>query len=257
MSFERIEKNGVVFFRSTLLPCPHAFTTRLGGVSAEAHLASLNLGNNRGDDPANVIENFRRIFEAAGLPEDFVSARQIHSKTVLFTRETLDGQPELDGFCTDARGLTLCVKVADCIPILLCDKDAGVIAALHAGWRGTAAGIAAEGVRKMVEVGAKPENVVAAIGAGIGSCCFEVKEDFVAEFTALAGKETARDFISSREGRFYADLKGANVKVLANAGVKREHIDVCPLCTCCDPDLFFSHRASGGKRGTMAALIAL
>ena len=257
MSFERIEQDGVVFFRSTLLPCPHAFTTRLGGVSAEPHLASLNLGNNRGDDPANVKENFRRIFAAAGLPDRFVSARQIHSKTLLFTRETLDGQPELDSFLTDAPGLTLCVKVADCIPILLCDKGAGVIAALHAGWRGTAAGIAKEGVRKMVEAGAKPDNVVAAIGAGIGKCCFEVKEDFIAEFTAIAGEEMARTYIETREGRFYADLKGANVKVLIDAGVKREHIDVCPLCTCCDPDLFFSHRASGGKRGTMAALIAL
>ena len=257
MSFEKVTNHGVVFFRSSLLPCPHAFTTRIGGVSSLPHLASLNLGNNRGDDPANVKENFRRIFAAAGLPDSFVSAVQIHSKTVLFTREPLPEHPHLDGFCTDAPGLTLCVKVADCIPILLCDKNAGVIAALHAGWRGTASGIVAKGLEKMVEAGAHPENIVAAIGAGLGTCCFAVREDFIAEFTALAGENMAQKFIENRGGRFFADLKGANVEALTDAGVPRGQIDVCPLCTCCDPDLFFSHRASGGKRGTMAALIAL
>ena len=257
MSFRTAVTGGVTYLYSDILGCPHAFTTRYGGVSAKEHLATLNLGENRGDDPENVKENFRRICAAAGLPESVVGAKQIHSTKVLYASAPPEEKPEADGFYTDKEGLTLCVKIADCMPILLYEPEARVIAAVHAGWRGSAANIAAVGVEKLCALGARRENVRAAAGPCIGSCCFEVKDDFVAEFTALLGKKTAGEHLIYRDGRIFADLKGLNRALLLRAGLREEHLDISPLCTCCEPSRFFSHRATGGVRGTMGALIAL
>ncbi len=257
MSFCRKSEKGVDFFVSDLLPCPHAFSTRLGGVSTLPHLSSMNLGENRGDEPSNVQENFKRLLSAAGLPARYTSAFQVHSKTVLYADDSPSERPHADGFYTDKKGLSLCVKVADCLPILLCDKEAGIIAALHAGWRGSALNIVGEGVKKMEQSGASPSRIIAAIGPGIGRCCFAVKEDFLSEFSSLVGAETSKKFIHQTETQPHADLKELNRFLLLQAGLTPEHIDICPLCTCCAPDLFFSHRASKGLRGTMGALIAL
>lgn len=258
MSFLKKTVNNVTFFVSDLLPCPHAFSTRLGGISTLPHLFSMNLGENRGDAPENPAKNFKKILLAANLPENCVSALQIHSKKVLYVKAPFEEKPSCDGFFTNRENLTLCVKVADCLPLLLYDPQARVIAALHAGWRGSAQNIAGEGVLKMKSLGAEPENIRVAIGPSIGKCCFAVRQDFIEEFTALAGADLARRFISSKEGEQpHADLKHMNKFLLLEAGIKEEHIDLCPLCTCCNPTLFFSHRASHGQRGTMGALIAL
>ncbi len=257
MSFIKKTVNKIPFFVSTMLSCPHAFSTRLGGVSTQPHLFSMNLGENRGDDPACVKENFRRILLAANLPQTYVSAIQIHSKEILYAAEPFAGKPSCDGFYTDQENLTLCVKIADCVPILLYDPQAKTAAALHAGWRGSAQNIAGMGVLKMKNLGADEKNIRAAIGPSIGRCCFGVRQDFIDEFSALVGADTAKNFIFEGPNQPHADLKALNKHFLMEAGVAEEHIDVCPLCTCCDPTLFFSHRASHGLRGTMAALIAL
>jgi YfiH family protein len=164
--------------------------------------------------------------------------------------------PSCDGFYTDQEDLTLYVKIADCIPILLYAPEISAVCALHAGWRGTAANIAKEGVLKLCSLGADPQKMKAAIGIGIGSCCYEVDEPFTKAFLAGLGAEFQR-FLTQRDGKTFADLKGANKELLLRAGLKEEHIDLCPLCTKCQNDLFFSHRQTGDLRGTMAAGIAL
>ncbi len=267
MAFSLITaENGVKYLKSDIIPVPHGFATRIGGVSREAHTASLNLAFGRGDERETVMENLRLFADAVGvMPESVVSRHQIHSARVVLADEKMRGEgyfvdtdAECDGYVTNREGVTLGVKTADCVPILFADKEAHVIGAVHAGWRGTASGIAAECVRKMCELGAKPENIRAAIGAAIHFCCYEVGEDFFASVAALVGEDTAREFIREREGgRLYADIVGMNRRFLLEAGLIEENIDVCEYCTCCEPSLFYSHRASHGVRGTMLSVISL
>ena len=249
-------KNGVVYYYSTLLQSPHAFSTRLGGVSVLPHLASMNLGQGRGDDPMLLAENYRIFLGATGLAQKVVSANQIHSGDVMYVDGLPANTPSLDGFVTDTKGLTLCVKVADCLPILLEDAQAGVVGAVHAGWRGSAKGIVCNALAEMEARGAKRERVRAVIGPRIGACCFEVKEDFVAEYSALLG-DFGKKFLIYSDGKIHCDLPGLNRALLVKSGVCEENVEDSGLCTCCAPDLFFSHRASGGKRGTMAAMITV
>lgn len=249
-------KNGVVFYRSTLLKSPHAFSTRHGGVSTEPHLRSMNLGENRGDSIENLTENYRIFLKETGLPPAVVSASQIHSNTVLTVNELPKTKPSLDGFVTDQRGITLCVKIADCLPILLEDTEAKIVSAVHAGWRGSAKGIVLQALKKMKALGAECQRVRAVIGPRIGACCFEVKEDFVCEFLSYLETD-GRQFLIHRENKIFCDLPALNRFLLQKGGVLPENIEDSGLCTCCAPDLFFSHRASKGLRGTMAAMIAL
>ncbi|MBQ7846645.1 MAG: peptidoglycan editing factor PgeF [Clostridia bacterium] len=249
---------GVRYLYSTLLDCPHAFSTKEGGVSTLPHLQSMNLGENRGDAPENVQKNFLLLESAAGLPSNRVGGAQIHSATVLYAEKPFEARPECDGFFTDQKNLTLYVKIADCIPILLYAPDAGAVAALHAGWRGSAADIAGVGVKKLQSLGADPKNIRAAIGVGICPACYEVGQELVDAFTASIGKDCLAFFSHDPlNHRIFADLKGINRYLLLRAGVREEHIDVCPRCTCHESHLFFSHRATKGLRGTMAAGIAL
>ena len=248
-------KNGAPFYRSTLLKSPHAFSCRAGGVSTLPHLASMNLGRDRGDNEATVKENYRIFLAAATLPKQMASAHQIHSNIVLFVEKAPENYPDCDGFVTQTKELTLVVKTADCLPILLEESSVGVVAAVHAGWRGSAQKIVCQALDKMEEAGAKREKIRAVIGPRIGACCFEVKEDFVAEYRALLG-EYGDKFLIFRENRIFCDLPALNRALLLESGVKEEHFEDSGLCTCCAPDTFFSHRASGGLRGTMAAMIA-
>lgn len=248
-------KNGVTFYRSSQLTSPHAFSTRLGGVSQAPHLRSMNLGQGRGDDEENLRENYRRFLAAANLSRDVVSARQIHSDLVLNAEKVPEVSPECDGFVTNRPDLTLCVKTADCLPILMEDPEAGVVAAVHAGWRGSAKGIVCRALDQMERLGAKRERICAVIGPRIGVCCFEVKEDFVEEYRSLLGTFGEKFLVFEKE-RIFCDLPALNRALLIENGILEEHFEDSGLCTCCAPDLFFSHRASKGLRGTMAAMIA-
>ncbi len=267
-SFRRITApNGVTYLRSGLLASPHGFSTRIGGVSREAHTASMNLGFGRGDEDETVLENLRLFSEAVGIdPHTVISRPQIHSPVVFYADESMAGegyyqpaQAEGDGYVTDRRGITLGVKTADCVPILFEDAGAGIIGAVHAGWRGTAAGIAAKCVEKMQKLGADPARITAAIGPSIRFCCYEVGEDFYEAVSRMAGAGMASAFIRKSEGeaRLHADLVGMNVRFLLEAGLRKEGIDIAGECTCCHPELFHSHRALHGKRGTLLSVIAL
>ncbi len=248
------------YFTSELLTVPHGFSTRRGGVSTLPYLSSLNFTVSTGDSNENVVENYNRFLTALGLPPDSrVSASQTHSSVVRQVTEADRGRvfDDCDGFCTACPGVTLIVKSADCVPILFADADAGVIGAVHAGWKGTVNGIAPHCVAEMVKLGASVERIRVAVGACIHECCYEVKADFVETVTALRGAAFADRHILSREGRRYADLAGMNCALLTEAGISAEAIEASPDCTCCYPALYHSHRATGGRRGVMAAAIAL
>lgn len=269
MNIIRQERHGVFFYA-----CPgpawggaaHGFSTRLGGVSS-APWDSLNLGANRGDDPANVRENFRRFCAAAGTDcAALVKNHQIHSALVRpVTRADVccdsaaPGAVDADGLVTDEPGLCLTVFSADCIPVLLYDPIRRCVGAAHAGWRGTAAGIAARTVQAMAaHYGSDPADLLAAIGPGISLCCFETHADVPDGLRSGLGAD-AEPFIHPLPGgeKYRVDLKGANARWLEWAGLRPEHIALCSACTACGLDQFWSHRVQGNTRGSMAAMIQL
>lgn len=243
----------------------HGFSTRLGGVS-RGEWASLNLGLTRGDDPACVEENYRRFLGAVGAEGNRVAmCNQVHGSTVRTitsadtkTRLYQSSAGEADGLMTAIPGVTLVVFASDCVPILLYDPVRRVVAAVHAGWRGTAAGIASVAVEQMKTVyGCRPEHILAAIGPSIGPCCFETNEDVPNAITASLNA-AALPYMSIREnGKFAVDLRGINVRRLEQAGLNPEQIACCTLCTACSRERFWSHRQMGDRRGSMAAAIQL
>ncbi len=194
---------------------------------------------------------------------DIIIARQIHSSRVLYVSEMPSVTPECDGFVTDRAGVTIAVKTADCTPILLCDDTAGVVGALHGGWRGAAAGIAREGVSLMIERGAKIDRIQAAIGPSNKVCCYEVGEDFICEVadkTALSREELFNlGILCNRQKgsdlKIYADVVRINLIHLLLSGICPENITVSPLCTQCNYGLLRSYRASGGDKTPMLSII--
>lgn len=265
---ERIQQ-GVSFDTSDLLEqaggVRHAFSTRLGGVSGGIW-SSMNLGTTRGDDPEAVRENYRRFCAAVGVNgQKIVMSNQVHGAEVRAVtlsdvkRDLYDPEGyETDGLMTDIPGITLVVFAADCIPVLLYDPVRRVIGAAHAGWRGTAAGIAAKTVERMCAAyGTRPEDIRAAIGPGIGACCFETHEDVPNAMTGQLGAAALPFLKSLPAGKFKVDLKGLNALWLKRAGVPETQIDCSPACTVCRCDRYWSHRATGGQRGSGASMIML
>lgn len=243
----------------------HGFSTRQGGVS-EGMCTSLNLGVNRGDNPDHVRENYRRFLGAIGAKGGQMAAcNQVHGAVVRnITSADLKRDPyekvsfDADGLMTAIPGVTLMVFTADCIPVLLYDPKRRVIAALHAGWRGTAAGIVTVAVGQMSAVyGSNPADILAAIGPGIGPCCFETHEDVPNAMTAAMAVGVLPFIRLKENGKFAVDLKGVNTKRLELAGVDADHIAVCGDCTSCLSDKYWSHRRLGTQRGSMAAMLQL
>jgi YfiH family protein len=222
------------------------FTTRRGGVSRGSY-ATLNLGTFTGDDPAHVEVNRGRFAELLGIPtERFAHGRQVHEASVL--RHTGPPDPverrraNADGQATDQTGVAPLVLVADCVPVAVAGPEA--VAMLHCGWRGLAAGIVAEGVAALRDLGAEGA-LTAAIGPGAGRCCYEVGEEVHAAFADLGPKV--------RDGR-RLDLKLVARRRLEAAGVLEIHdVDLCTMCS--DPSLFFSHRRDGGVTGRQAGVV--
>ena len=262
-------KNGVVYLRSDILKARHGFSTRIGGVSAEAYTASLNLAFGRGDCKNTVLKNLELFSEAVGIDAGgVISLPQVHSATVLEVDGSDRGRGyfnpafgEGDGYITDKAGVALGVKSADCVPILLEGEsekgEIAVVCALHAGWRGTVGGIARVGVESILKKGVPLSKIRAAIGPAIGKCCFEVGEEFPDAVACGLGKYYAEKFVEHRGNKLYADIKGMNAELLASCGVSFENIDICSDCTFCLEEKYYSHRRMNGIRGTMLSVIAL
>ena len=264
------KRDGIVFLQSDLLMSKHAFSTRIGGVSTLAHTSSLNLAFGRGDDDETVLENIRLFLGAVGIDgESIISVPQIHSADVKDVGGLEKGYGvhktspfSCDGYVTREQGISLGVKTADCVPILMeaRDEQDGVIAvsAIHAGWRGTVSKIAKVGVEKLISLGAKRDKIFVAIGPCIHRCCYEVGEDLCREVKEKLGQNYYNEsIITSNNGKLYADLTGMNLRLLLSCGISEENIDASGYCTCCNPDLFYSHRASNGVRGTMMSVIQM
>lgn len=238
----------------------HCFTTRLGGVSTGV-LSSLNIGTSRGDDPENVLRNYGILGQALGFDvHNLVLSRQVHSDIVHKVTEAdrgagLFAQPldSCDALITDVPGLALTVFTADCTPILLQDPVTGAVGAVHAGWRGTVASIAAKTVVAMTkEYGSRPEDIRAAIGPNIGFCHFETDGDVPEAIRNAFGGEM-EEFIRRDGTKYRVDLKAVNARILRDAGVC--HVDISTECTMCQSERFWSHRVTRGERGSQGAII--
>ena len=237
----------------------HCFTTRFGGVSTGA-LSSMNLAIKLDETDENVQRNFEILGSVLGFGiEDLVLTRQTHSDIVrVVTRNDCNGclhrnYPECDALVTNTPGVALTVFTADCTPLLFHDPVTGAIGAAHAGWRGTVSAIGAKVVDAMVrEFGCRAEDIHAAIGPNIGFCHFETDADVPDAMVAAFG-DTVRPFIRSSGSKYYVNLKEINALVLRRAGIR--HIDISEDCTMCQPDRFWSHRVTGGNRGSQGALI--
>ncbi len=227
----------------------HGFTTRLGGAST-GRFASLNLGASWGDDPTRVAENLRRVAAAGGFsPESLCQVVQVHGDRVVILDRPERRLQEADGMATD-RPLVLGVLSADCVGLLLGDGK-GRVAAAHAGWRGTVAGIAGQAVAALRSMGAPLGEVRAALTPSIGPCCFEVGEEVAAAFARVVPSAVLR----SDGARPHVDLWRANRELLLAAGLRPEHVGENPPCTRCDATRFFSYRRDGAGIGQHLSFI--
>ncbi len=255
-----VRADALEYIRADGIAVPHCFTTRLGGVSG-GYLSSLNIGIHRGDAPENVQRNYEILGKALGFDtRGLVLSHQTHTDIVRVVTEADRGAgayapelPECDALITDVPGLVLTVFTADCTPILLHDPVTGAVGAVHAGWRGTASAIAGKAVAAMSrQFGSDPADICAAIGPNIGFCCFETGAD-VPEAMRQAFGDEVEECIRSHGEKFYVNLKEINALVLRRAGVKK--VEISRDCTVCQCDRFWSHRVTGGLRGSQGALI--
>ncbi len=269
MSFTLKTARGISFLSCDQLDrtggVAHGFSTRPGGVS-QGSCAGLNLGYNRGDDPACVRENFRLFCTAIGARYDgLVKTRQVHRDHVQPVTASDAGMDliapapwDADGLITDVPGLCLTVFSADCVPVLLYDPVRRCIAAVHSGWRGTALSIAVRAVEQMTrDYGCDPGTILCAIGPSISKCCFETHADVPDAMTAALGGLAAPFIELLPNSKFHVDLKGIIQNTLVCAGLEENHISVSDHCTTCRDDLYWSHRLLGDRRGSMASMIQL
>ena len=237
--------------------CIHAVTTRQ---ISEPYAFSLAL--HTGEDKASIVDNRKKISSLFGLDSGlhFVVANQIHSDRIeVITEERTKGWENLedavadcDALITDKKGVILTVLTADCVPVLMFDPARSVVAAVHAGWKGTRAGIVAKTVKKMQEkYGCDPKDIIAGIAPSIGRCCYEV------------GKEVAESFFDTIESfdiageKYMLDLPFLNKQQLMNAGIEEENIEMSGICTACEAERFFSYRKEKGCSGRFMSMIGL
>lgn len=245
----------------------HAFSTRLGGVSQGIY-SSMNLSFTRGDEDAAVYENYSRLAEAVGFSaEDIVTSDQTHTANVRLVTEEDRGNgitkprpyTDVDGMITNVPGLVLATFYADCVPLYFIDPVHRAIGLSHSGWRGTVAKIGEVTVRRMQEeFGSDPSEIYGAVGPSICQDCYEVSEDVIEQFRAAFPQDKWDAlFYGKPDGKYQLDLWEANHQIMLGAGLKEEHISMPNLCTCCNPEFLFSHRASHGRRGNLGAFLGI
>ncbi|HYG49755.1 MAG TPA: peptidoglycan editing factor PgeF [Flavobacteriales bacterium] len=227
-----------------------ALSTRKGGVS-QAPYSSLNLGKSTNDNPEHVQKNRELFFSALGIsPEKLALSKQVHGTEVMVVNEPVITEG-YDALITNKKDIYLSVSVADCTPILVFDKKNAAVAAIHAGWRGTAGRIVAKTLEKMkAEFNTDPAGCYAFVGACIGYNAFEVGKEVADQFDETHKKNSAGE-------KYFVDLKSANAQQLIDFGITKNHIEVLPYCTINHNDLFFSHRKECGVTGRNMAVIGM
>jgi polyphenol oxidase len=222
----------------------HGFMTRRGGASRGSYY-SFNLADGVGDDPKAVSANWT-LWHTAYPHLRVVRLQQVHGNRVHPIGLADKGAHKIgDGMVTDVPGIVLAIFTADCVPVLMMDAEAGIVGAVHAGWRGTLAGIANEGVKAMTALGARSYQIRLAMGPSIGSCCFEVDADLAGRFVSHL-PEAAACCCAGRSGKKHLDLRGILRWQFREAGVSADSIMEIGPCTRCNSDRFFSRRAAGG-----------
>lgn len=238
---------------------PHQLTA---GMSAREHYSL----HREQDDPQEVVPNREQLAQALGFSLDaWTSAVQVHGKDIVRVTRAERGAgnrrgetaiPATDGLITDEADVLLTAFYADCVPLLFWDPDHGAIGVAHAGWRGTALGIAREMVERMnKEFSSDPRTVRVAIGPSIGACCYEVDDRVVNALKEQIPSPSAGTVRPQANGRYMLDLKQANADILRGTGVMEQHLLVTDYCTCCEDRLFFSHRRDAERAGRMVAWI--
>ncbi len=243
----------------------HGFTTRHGGVS-EGDCGTLNLGFNRGDEEERVRENYRRVCKALGVEaSSIVLSKQVHETHIAKVTASERGNgwsrpnkwESMDGLYTREKGLTLVTHFADCVPLFFYAPGYDIVGMAHAGWRGTVGKIGKKMVESWVEQEHIPyEAIQVAIGPSIGPCCFEVDEEVAKIFKDTFG-ETSFICYKGDSKKYIIDLWECNKQILMNSGILEHNIEISGLCTCCHDQLFFSHRKTQGRRGTLGGFMAL
>ena len=243
----------------------NGFSTRLGGVS-DMPKDALSLAGFNDDKAENILENRRRFLKL--FPGDWALAGcwQVHGADVRIVENAAEAKPAenergdtiyCDAIVSDAEGVLAGIKTADCVPLLIGDPKTSAFAAVHAGWRGTLAGIGVVAVNRLVaEYKAQPEDLRVAIGAAAGPCCYEVGSDVIDAFTSKF-PDGSQLFTPTREGHAFVDLLKSNRDQLVDAGVRLDRIHTAPLCTMCRTDLFFSYRREKSVQGKVGRLMAV
>ena len=258
LSYPLLEQTGIV---------NHGFSTRIGGVS-EGVFSSMNLSFSRGDDEACVRENFKRMAETIGVePNSLVFAAQTHTTNVRKVTAGDKGKgivypldyQDVDGLITNESGICLTTFYADCVPLFFIDPVHKAIGLSHSGWRGTVGKMGQETLRRMKEeYGTDAKDVIAAVGPSICQDCYEVSEDVIEKFKeAFDEIYWGELFYQKENNKYQLNLWKANEIILLEAGVPKENIAVTNVCTNCNSDVLFSHRATKGERGSLAAFMAL
>lgn len=264
LSFRALDETGMF---------TNAFSTRLGGVS-EGYLSTMNLTFGKdGEKREHVLENYRRLSEAAGFSKDrMVLSRQVHGTDVIEVGEEDLGKGvtrdqdygSADGLVTDVPGLTLVSFFADCVPLYFADPVHKSIGLSHSGWRGTIGRIGQKTLSLMEKLyGSDPQDMICCIGPSICRDCFEVGPEVAEAFFEAFPESWHADIVHgpmlslSGEEKYHIDLWRANELMLMEAGVRKDHIHVTNICTRCNPDILWSHRAMGSMRGNMAAFLSI
>ena len=245
----------------------HGFTTRLGGVS-EGIFSTMNLSFTRGDDREKVLRNYEILAGEIGYSvEDFVASDQTHTTNIKIVTKADRGKgivrkkdyKDIDGLMTNEKDIVLFTYYADCVPLFFADRVKKVIALSHSGWRGTVNRMAEVTINKMCrEFGSNKEDIICAIGPSICRDCYEVSEDVRLEFERKFCAEDMKKIFTAKENdKYLLDLWKANEIILIEAGISADNIENRQICTCCNKDILFSHRGLAGKRGNLAAFMAI
>lgn len=271
-------KNGVTFFTFPLLEntglVRHAFSTRLGGVS-RGDFASMNFSFTRGDEREAVLENYKRMADAIGAErERMVLTYQTHTSNIRRVTKEDAGKGvvrerdyrDVDGLITDVPDLTLVTFFADCVPLYFVDPVHRAIGLSHSGWRGTVKRMGRVTLEAMNrEFGTRAEDVIACIGPSICQDCYEVGEEVIEEFKRVFREDDWTEIFKGPKldaggkstGKYQLNLWKANELLLREAGIKKERLSVTNICTCCNPELLYSHRGLGERRGNLCAFLSL